>query len=1294
VLAHLSTCEIHQLLSPASNKIQILLVPTTIFLLTHRDRETHVIYSDLVNSDDFLASHIIRIPANLASATPQKHANGDPPTNLRESLRESRTKAKQYSTLNGRTVILKDAYVYGNKGFRTLNQVQLLTDALYFPDSPDSQPWIIYYISKPLVGTPEGIRYLSVSAIEARPTPRTQSESWKLPSPTEKKSVTSFSHLMDQFPIIAKQMVPGLERILNEFKREVEKPLPALPPSSVTPRSNHKRQGSASSSRSNSVRSRSGSVRSESDTNIPIYHSSLELKTLEEDLQHSLETAITSAIDLFQMVDKQQLSLLGSTTDLTGATVEKMIEKYLTEQCHDVILFPRICSLRKTEDVDLESRIRQMTDIDISQVGISMDMSRHSKKELSLRLAKGVDHFKRMSVAGSPQEMLEILLETQKIITRPETGDQGSQTDPEKSQAIMTISADTLVSLLLIVVIRSPVRHLQARLSYMRHFIFIDDTETGELGYALSTFEAVLSYLAHDSAGLRRSSMRNRKFWQATKTGNVPEMKQILEPSEDAIDRPDEPLEIPVGVVIDIPDEPDHNTADAELDTSNGSLDHVFPFERPQTPGERRSRAKKRVLVQSRSNSVSSAYSLHSLALTIGSQVGDFEGDLSIATLVQTQGTSGDSVLMMTVQNQQARALKYLLNMKEYFTAQFILEDEDDEGTTLLSAALQTGNHEITQMLLDFIIDSLEQDEILAEYLARTDSNGRCVGHYLFYFPALIERVGDRIPWTLKDKNGQTPLFALCRSYDNEEYHDMVENGLLAATKAQKDSQPLRLEEHIDHKGNTLLHIVNDAELANVLLTNCDSDVNASNDKHFTPLMVASKYGRSDMVRALFRDLRVDLYSRDLRGLTATELAKDDEVRNRIDDLVLLSSPSGQTSIQDRITGVIRSFFVEDGTVRFIIKSGVQDSIGLITITTCRRLLSDFDDLAKWLALEHPASWIPNPRGFPSPFMLPTRPSRAISRDMQLRLDSFLNILLTHSTFGTHEMVWEFFLVPEIEPSVHAERSKRKAELRMETVRDEFEPILNVREVETFILFAKESVRNVHEATKAVMGKSNGVRNAQVDLHDATILCRTAFSLFLPLPIPYARALGAYARALAQPEFSPIIEFFYAFSAISTTSGALLSALSRPSDLVSRINATHKIVDKAANSLRRASDRSGWPRPLGINLLDEARTKSQKDAAAKMDTAIEEQLALGRELRYTQQVVAGELASWQDQRAKMGRDACKALAMRMVVAEKERLASLKRVGRIIGLEFSDEQRKKPKLPKRPSGKVTNGNGVV
>jgi len=53
----------------------------------------------------------------------------------------------------------------------------------------------------------------------------------------------------------------------------------------------------------------------------------------------------------------------------------------------------------------------------------------------------------------------------------------------------------------------------------------------------------------------------------------------------------------------------------------------------------------------------------------------------------------------------------------------------------------------------------------------------------------------------------------------------------------------------------------------------------------------------------------------------------------------------------------------------------------------------------------------------------------------------------------------------------------------------------------------------------------------------------------------------------------------------------------------------------------------------------------------------------GRELRYTQQVVAAELAGWQDLHEKMGRKAVRDLARSMVVRERATLEGLRRAVR-------------------------------
>ncbi|KAF2771750.1 hypothetical protein EJ03DRAFT_357937 [Teratosphaeria nubilosa] len=1228
----------------------VILVPTTSVLLEGKDRESNTPYADLANTEDFLASHVLRVPGGNPPAGSGAKEGGN--------VRENKGKAKQYSTINGRTVILKDTFVYSNKGFKMLNQAQLLQDAIYYPDAADGQQWLIYYISRPLIGAyqPTPIipavisdepsrerRKLLTEASEAA-----TSSSSTIPSLPKKKEVKNFNDLLNQFPMISRQMQGGLEK--NRRSRSSSMSSEVSTPS-------------LSSSVSSLKSSLSGSG--------TLPPTQIELEPEEEAMRTSLENAVTSAIEQFQCVDKAQLSLLGTDTELTGPVVERMIERYVTEQVHDRTLFPRVCSVRKSDDSDLESKIRKMSDIDIAQVGIPIENGMRGKRKLAARLTKGVETFKKMGVASSAQEMLEILLATQKIITELPPG-----TDPQEQQTPLTINADILVSLLLVVVIRSGVRHLHSRLLYMRYFIFTDEVETGEQGYALATMEAVLAHLSNASKALRRVSKRNRLLWNAARTGDLQALEAILQPSllpldEDTVAESlsgfeDESSEEEVSSKNAVQTR-DHTAETAQNENErpdfaavNGSLEHVFPFQRPPTPPPEQTQAKvkKRVSMASlpRSQSVSSGYSStsHSRTMSIDSSMSISPGgDLTTDKLAQTQDADGNSVLMMAVDASQRAALKFLLSLPAHFRAEFVLDDVNNEGTTLLGAALQCGKRGVAEEILAFL-EHNASDEQLQEYLRIQDSKGRCVAHYLFNQPHLIRRFGKKLPWRLKDKNGQTPLFALCRSYDHDQYHDMVRSAMALATAAQGDGEPLHLDDHVDAKGNTLLHIVNDTSMTMEILRRCDADVNAINDKRFTPLMVGSKYGRIDLVRALFSDARVDMTLKDIRGLTAVELAKDDDVRNRIDDMVLLASPPGRDG---RTTTVVRSFFVEDATIRFVLKSGEQNNKHSVTVTTCKRSIADFERLANWLTTECPASWLPTHFNLPSPFLIPSKPSRAILRDVQLRLDNFFRNLLVHGTFSTHELVWEFFLMQELDENMLNERTKRKAEARVENVKDDYDPVPmdETVEVQNFVAFAKEQVKGVTQATKKAIRSINRHRMLLNDIYEAQDLASKAISTLLFLPTPYPKAMERYAKTLTPTEASPIHGLYYTLHSTQSTSTALQLALNRPTYLIGSMTAAQRSISRSMDSLSRSHR---WTPKVGI--FDGARKAVASEAWEKAERGRRELESLGAELRFTQQTVAGELAVWQEEHVRGGREGMRRLARESVVRERARLEGMRR----------------------------------
>ncbi|KAI9716478.1 MAG: hypothetical protein M1812_005373 [Candelaria pacifica] len=1260
----------------------ILLVPTTEVLLTSRDRESNTLYADIASSEEFLGSHVLRVPGGVTSIEGKDGG----------SVRDTRGKAKQFTTVNGRTVVVKDTFVYSNKGFKTLNQAQLLNDVVYYPDNLDAQQWLVYYISKPLIGSVEAVSIIPAtisvrsSEVEGSSAISGAAGTSSLQAP-KKKDVKSFNDLLNNFPMIARQMQPGLESIFKDFGRTVEKPLPATPNEYTFLNLDSDDGCSTPAPLTN------GHITQHSDTKHPSGEDEEGL------MRRALETAVTAAIDLFQQVDKQQLSLLGSTTDLTGPLVERLLERYIAEQVHDSILFPKICAIARHKDLELESRIRQMENVDISQAGFPIPYEKQARQELMSRLGRAIEEFRKMGVGGSPHEMMDILLATTKTLTvvspievqkSPLEVVHESNVETEKVAPAATVNADTLVSLLLIVVIRSQIRHLHARLSYIRHYIFIDDVESGQMGYTLSTFEACLSYLSEESGGLRKASRTNTKLWEATKNGDVQAMQSILEPGKDIktdaliMQEPDE-INVSEQAVID--DETANGDAAAGVATSwstsgkpisetenevdsvseTSTLAHVFPFRAKKiisqaTPD--RPRPKKRVSmdIQSMSSSFSSSHSFASRTTTIDSRGSGIEGDTSIERLSKTQDSSGDSIVMMAIESRQPQALKYLLGLREFYSAETILEDSNNEETTLLSAAIQLADTELIEIILDFILQA-EDDRTIMSYFELPDKRGRTAAHYAFNAPHLISRIGRLLPWRRKDKNGQTPLFALCRSYDHPDYQSMVDEALHQARRAQNDGGPLHLNDHVDAKGNTLLHIVNDPRLARMILYQCDSDPNSTNDKRFTPLMVASKYGRVDMVRALFSDPRIDLNAKELRGLTAVELAKDDEIRNRIDDLILFSNIAAEDG---RITAVVRSFFVEDATIRLVLKSGAPNPNSTVTVTTCRRSLADFEALAKLLAIEHPASWLPSIFNFRSPFQIPSKPSRAVLRDIQLRLDNFLKIMLAHSTFSTHEMLWEFFLVPDLQPEMMIERSKKKAEIREETVKEEYEPVTDVRDVESFVGHAREMVGGVNHSTRSVIRRATKLKAVTQDLSDAQTLSARAMATLPFLPSSHINALNRYSTTLQPTESSPFVTFLSDMHSISSTVSAILSSLARPHSLITSMTLTSKAIDRHFGSLRR-SDR--WP----LGLLDDTRNKIHQEAAEKVEKSQRELATLGSELRYTQQTVASELAGWQDLHEKMGKRAVRTFVRKMVIGEKARLECMRRAVRGV-IDVSEERR--------------------
>jgi ankyrin repeat protein len=211
--------------------------------------------------------------------------------------------------------------------------------------------------------------------------------------------------------------------------------------------------------------------------------------------------------------------------------------------------------------------------------------------------------------------------------------------------------------------------------------------------------------------------------------------------------------------------------------------------------------------------------------------------------------------------------LQYLLSRPE--APKYLATDENYQHDIPLILAMQSENQKYVALITDTLL--LLPDLDIRQSLERQDKDGRTAGHYLFHAPELIWKLGKHIAWTARDKLGQSPLSVLAKTWDHRDYQAMLQ----AAITACVESTGMNGQDHVDGKGNSLLHVCADEECMKRLLEMDTIDPNVVNAKGLTPLLHWSKLAsvRIELVKLLFQSPKVDVYARDTRGLTVLHLA-------------------------------------------------------------------------------------------------------------------------------------------------------------------------------------------------------------------------------------------------------------------------------------------------------------------------------------------------------------------------------------------------------------------------------------
>jgi hypothetical protein len=710
-----------------------LVVPKTSVLEWCVDRETLLPLRDLCAQDDFIGSHIIQVPPTL----------------------RNHQRARYFGTANAKTVIIKDGYIYTHKGFKTLVRAQITKEYIFYPACvflPVDAQFVVYEVDVPLIGIP-------APSMEVSPT--ISSKYQLVPSSSTKGTHDGATQRKD------------LERLLSAYpslSRQVLGPLMAL-----------------------------------------IEDFDCSEAASEAELLSMFETVIGSGIHIFQNSDTAVISTLAHDNQLTGEDIAGTIYQYVEANVSDK-LWPKLIEMREEADNRICEAIDGIKHVDIGQIGLPEELGIKQLFALDKLVWQATSEVRRLADVTSAEDKIEVLMSVLHILgnstagqlngtlnTRMTTGTNGPTAAAVAAAAAAAtyrtsvtdgthVNADVLVSLMLLVVVRSGLKSLDSELFYIRNFTH-RDSESGELGYALLTLEGVLYHIVNDSSKIVPLAKHNHELWELVKDGNVEDLEKYLQ----------------------------------RLTT-------------------------------------------------------EFDDWISV---VRSRSPLGESSLMCAIQNKNIPALRTILNLKDALPGLYILNDTTESGKSLLVTAVQSEQKEVVVEILRLIQTFDEEEQ--RQYFAVTDNWNRAVGHYFFHAPWLIKEIGHLISWEQKDQNGQTPLFALCRTYDHANYGELLELGFRSWSNGLlRQGHTPSILQHVDNKGNTLLHIVKD-EAAVERVLEYDVDVNWPNERGLTPLMVYSKYSRLTAITVLCRDKRVDLERTDSRGLNALDLAKDAETLALLD---------------------------------------------------------------------------------------------------------------------------------------------------------------------------------------------------------------------------------------------------------------------------------------------------------------------------------------------------------------------------------------------------------------------------
>lgn len=216
---------------------------------------------------------------------------------------------------------------------------------------------------------------------------------------------------------------------------------------------------------------------------------------------------------LFEKFCVDACELLSSESQFDHFTNKfKLVHEYVEVNLYDDF-WSRLTMLNQGKEIESICDYQILKYISISQVSTFLyphdrqkfDLHYVTSAEKNIEAATGC--FKKLATSSTHSEKSEIIIETLQTLTKTIHGGKGD----------IAIDADTLMSMMILVVCRSQLKNLKSHLAYLQKFSENQTAVTfGILAYGLSTLEAVLYYFDDQSKlkSLEKHCLENKVFWE------------------------------------------------------------------------------------------------------------------------------------------------------------------------------------------------------------------------------------------------------------------------------------------------------------------------------------------------------------------------------------------------------------------------------------------------------------------------------------------------------------------------------------------------------------------------------------------------------------------------------------------------------------------------------------------------------------------------------------------------------------------------------------------------------------